>query len=1235
MANLNLDAPTGWNRWIYAKSVVNNIQIPDASFPYLYTPASGFWGKSILSHCLIPWLNTLDAFSAFMLGGGTSSTIPGSVSGLSVVSQIFEISVHGQIFGIGRGAEPPQMGYCIGNKFKQHVYTRMDVQNDGLGRTITTNTSVDLLQNSRFKRAYVDHGSVVRFTNSASIISGATIEYLLTLDIDKTTPPPSLDLSGTTITITNSSSSSISVDVLGIKNNWDFIISAPPKEIHPDDYYKLSTVLCIEDPYLLSGFWVGSENTANPPVPSSGLDLYITSHNSPYEEGKFLGAYIWQTDPTPAEIANAASSNVSSQPVTGYSMDDASGSTWAFMGLGNSPEYNIYPNDVRYREVKLDTPNDDGSIVENKTRLVSNASNYELLLNSEPDYIRVEIGTGGYRNRQNWYAPCLKGEYIKIKADGTLHKILNHIEFNIIDVAYWDIKKQTPFDPKANQEYSITNQYAWFINEHYDGRISRGDNTGIFKGQVITNTDNNKFVIQTLGDTFISTLKKNGLSFIDRYEEDIILPPTMKKAFGVFDGWKLVAYNGKAYDIQLVDFSSASSQMSTPYPITVTLKENATDFKIGTNAYITFDKSYDVFGNSSKESGYSLILDVKAALQGKPGAFFVSDVLCLDGEFFTNPYKLEISSNDRIGFTEGYLFGLEANGSAQSNFNQLMFFTVPRLSRGISSLFHYLREEDWIAYQDVVTGKITIRRGSLDFTEYPMKSMIVIGQPEKRISLGSSNPVTLDTKYGMLRRLGITFSPTNSDIALLFGIGSADNTYGFYVSGDGIVNLGFLTRDDIPPGGIPSDTYKGEGFTVSPVYVYNPNYYQNVQTDIVDIGIKTQDGPIYINGGAATDVWGEYISEKQTLSNLGYYDLVGLADGEKLFIYGCQPRGFKLGSNTGSITTSAIINNSRENSTMWSNQNAVMIVGTNDDSFLWGTPKVSRIDDANNINRYPLMVMNSVDYLACIYNPMAETLAIFCRCETKASGQNRTYLGCLIRPIDNLRHKSFYCEPYPLTNNSPLPLRWESPLLPDDFINNESKFWTDKGNIINDGYSFDPKEDTSTQDIFVRVMGSLATESQVSNANEFGVISTCILPNGIYVVLYDSELGIKALFSTSAGYNWSTTNIIYARLGRSAILLGDLLFYISSNGIEVKHTNITDFYYAAAGIRDITVEIELQRIIDAEPVTLIGSGTIELQRLSGYITPEGIAKIFFYDNSNLLKCMESKDSYTWTVANNF
>lgn len=1246
--NLNLDAPTGWNRWIYAKSVVGNIQIPDASFPRLYTPSAGFWGRSIISHCLIPWLNTPGAFSAFVLGGGGTGTILGAATGLAVVSQLFEISVHGQIFGIGRGAEPPQMGFCIGNKFKQQVYTRMDVQNDGLGKTITTNIGVDLLQNSRFKRVYIDHGSVVRYTNTASITSSASIEHLLTLDINKTTSLPfGFDLSGSTITITTAASTTIAssdmtLKVLGIKNNWDFIISAPPSDINPDDYYKLSPVLCIEDPYLLSGFWVGSENTANPPISSSGLDLYITSHNSPYEEGKFLGTYIWQTDPTAAESANGASSSVVSQQMSGSSMDDSSGFTWAFFGFGNSPEYEIYPNDIRYREINLDVPNDDGSIIERKDRLASTLPNYQLLLNSEPDYVRVEIGTGGYLSRHNWFAPCLKGEYIKIKSTEKIHKILNHIEFNIIDVAYWDIKKQSIFDPNTNQAYSIVNQSAWFINEHYDGRVDRHDNTGIFKGSITANTNNNTFVIQTLGDTFISTLKKNGLSFIDRYQKNISLSSTLKKMFSKFDGWQLVNYNGKAYDIKSVDFSSAVSRQMISYPITVVLKDSANDadFATGTNAYITFDKSYNVYGNASKENGYSYMVDVKAGLEGSPGYYIISNVLCLDGEFFTNPYKIDISSNDRIGFCEGYLFGMAANGSAQSNYNQLMLFTVPRLARGISSLFHYLRSEDWVVYQDIVTGKITIRRGSLDFTEYPMKSMIVIGQPEERVSLGSSNPIVLNESYDMIRRMGITFSSSTSgsDIAFLFGIGNKNNIYGFYISGQGIVNLSFLTRSGILPGTISSDTYTGEGYSVSPIYVYTPNYYQNVKTDIVDVGIKTTDGPIYIQGGNVSDVWGEYISEKQTLSDIGYYDLVGLPDGEKLFIYGYQPKGFKLGSNAGSITTTSMINNSRENSTLWSNQNAAMIIGTSDDSFLWGSPIVDRIDDANNLNRYPLMILNSVDYLACIYNPLNETLSLFCRCETKASGQNRTYLGCLIKSIVNLLHESFYCESYPLTDSSPFSFRWSPPLLPDSFIDNESKSWTDKGNLINDGYSFDPEKDNSTQDNFIRVMGSIATGSQVQNPDEFGIISTYMLPDGTYIVFYDSAMGIKALFSSSSGYNWRTTHAIYARSGKSALLVNTLLFYISSEGIEVKHTNITDFYLAkdiAAGIVNISAEIDLQETLDEEDVSLIGSGTIELQRLSGYITPEGITKIFFYDNRSLLKCMESSDSYSWTVTNNF
>ncbi len=225
---LNLDAPSGWNKWIYAKSVINGLQIPDASFPYLYTPASGFWTRSLID-TRIPWLNTPDALSTFFLGGGTSGTLIGAMGGLAAVGLTSEIRNNSATYAIGRNARPPTMGFCIGNKFKQQVYTRLDVQNDSLNNVIVTNVSVDLLQNSKFKRAYIDHGSIIRYSNVNS-------SYILSLDVYKTSPPPAdLDIKDVKITITTnngSESSDVNVDILEIKNNWDIVLKFPKKEIH-------------------------------------------------------------------------------------------------------------------------------------------------------------------------------------------------------------------------------------------------------------------------------------------------------------------------------------------------------------------------------------------------------------------------------------------------------------------------------------------------------------------------------------------------------------------------------------------------------------------------------------------------------------------------------------------------------------------------------------------------------------------------------------------------------------------------------------------------------------------------------------------------------------------------------------------------------------------------------------------------------------------------------------------
>jgi hypothetical protein len=971
---------------------------------------------------------------------------------------------------------------------------------------------------------------------------------------------------------------------------------------------------------------------------------------------------VWKansvSDATTSTVAVTSSTSSTTtaallQPISGSSMDDNSGHTWAFLGFGNSPEYPVYPNDTRYMEVRLDTPDTDGAIVKTETRMVATDEDYNSLIDAEPLYLRVEIGTGGYTSRHNWFAPCLKGEYIKV--NGNLYKILNQVGFNILDVSFLDIKGTNKLDPQSNQSYSIINQSAWFLNEHYEGRISTHNSTGVFKGN-ITVVSSNDVTVATLGDTFITRLDKNGLSFVDRFKDDIELSSSFIKAFKKFQNWKLVV-DGKEYNIAHVDFSLFVDQENTPYPIVVTLSNIDSEVVVGKSAYISFDSTFSSFLGFSKESGYSFFVDATAALSGSTNLYYlVSDVLCLDGEYASIPYKVNVSQGDRIGLCEGYLFGLAANGSAQSSYNQLMLFATPRSARGVASFYHFLRSEDWVAYEDIHTGKITLRRGCADFTELVDKSMIVIGKPESTADLGTTTPIVLDTSKEMLRRISLKFAnvssapavTTPSDTIVWFGLGSPSNIYGFYVSGDGPVNLGFLLRGGVVSGTTPSSTYTGYGSVVSPVYLYKPNYFQNVATNIVDIGVKTSEGPIHVMGGSAfSQIWAEYVREKQTLSLAGYYDILRLSHGENIIIYGTRTKGFKIGEN---------INNYGAN--VWSNSLTVMISGTFDDSFYWNCPLVGRIDDADNVNQYALMVLNSTEYLGCIYNPMNETLAIFVRSSTDAGID---YLGCYILPIVNLKHKRFYCEPYPLSDSSPQPFLWKPPLMPDSFISDGSKSWAPFSNMVQDGFSYiDPEtqpapapsaeptaspeeanpegvEAAFSRELFVRIMGSGTTNSQIQSIEEFGIISTAILPDGTYMVLHDSNVGVRAIFSSNNGGIWKKSNIIFARNARSGILVDNSLFYITDLGIEMKQTNITDFYRARdiAGISAPTEEVNLQQSIDREMRILIGSGSIELQRLSGYITSEGFIKIFFYDQSNKVKCIESTSNSQWAVANNF
>jgi len=461
--------------------------------------------------------------------------------------------------------------------------------------------------------------------------------------------------------------------------------------------------------------------------------------------------------------------------------------------------------------------------------------------------------------------------------------------------------------------------------------------------------------------------------------------------------------------------------------------------------------------------------------------------------------------------------------------------------------------------------------------------------------------------------------------ALLFGIGNSSSIYGFYVSGDGAVDLGMLQKQGIDAGNTSSDTWTSDNLDISPVYIYKKDYYQRLNEKDVDIGIETSAGPLYIENGTVDSVTAQYVKENQLLEDMGYFDAIRKTDGEILLVYGQDLRyAFNVNGN---------LNNSVDNNTGWETKNGVFIIGTFDDAFTWSAPDAYQIENTNDPNQYAMMVMSGVEFLSSIYDPLTENIIIFVRC---IEG-DAVYIGAAILAVYSLMHDDvMLCTPVDTNNRSFL---WRPPVLEDSFVNDEGKFWTDNKNIVNDGISYDPVVSTLMPDEFIRVMGSLASGSQIHNNDEVGIISTSELPDGTYILFYDTEAGSKALFSSDNGVTWHESGIIWARNGRASILVGSYVIYITASGIEAIQTDYAHFYIArdlAAGIQDPGTEQDLQDSLDILPHTLIGSGVIDPQRLSGYISSKGVVKVFFYDQNQLLKCIESRDQvFEWNVAKNF
>ena len=1250
MANLIPTKPSGWNDWIYLKGKADDTFFRDAAFPPPYLPSSSLWLKSLASNCLIPWQSPLDPDTIFKNTGGSTPNVGAQAVAIKNVEEV-SLALIGKTgeFGLYRNNLGPVLGYNVSDVMKQYVYVYFRVSNIRQGFVVEQNPIPELVENSRLKDVYVRFGDITRYV----VEDG---KHLLTLSgVSKLSPPTDdmkASLIGRELIIWKGVGNFYTrVKINNVKDNWIFVIDDPGEQkVGVGDIWQWYgfDYIVLEDPYLLAGNYIGAQQGKN-------STFYTTNQNKFYDENCMQGIYVWM--PIDGNTAGI-------QPPTGSSMADATVDgvkyEWKFVDFDN---FKVASGKApkKYKEVVGDKDTDNNSSIQYEERGRASVDNYLSLLKSNPTYIRVEINNGDRPPSDNWYAPALEGNYLIWNSE--LYKVLSHVEANIVDIKFkgsFGRELEPGVDEGTvsvyNTFYSIYQTKGWMIAEDYVRNDNANDNEaegGVLKGD-ITSIDGKNIKVMVNGDVAITgrTSGNVTLNLMQRYKkDDLQLDSLEKKFYTKFEGWRLIKGDSE-YLIDSVDFGEGAESGNDewnpdPYVMTVTLKEETSSLAVGDTTYISAGEPFNTFPGYSKEFGNRVNINV-TGVKKEESSFYFTDTLCLDGDYTSNPYKVSLQQNSRFGFLRGLYFGLDSDGSAANPYAQWDLITTFTGHIGVSALVHFLRNEGWVFHQDYYTGKLTIRRGSLDFTEYPMKTEVVIGEIQNS-SNGSSSVVTLEPFLERTRRLIIPVPGANdgTDIPyLLFSFTTENNIYGSYVSGQGDVNLAALggeCAEDVDS----SEWTSSDGVPVSPVYIYKKAQYQHLDNLRVDMGVDASSGPIYIKNGIPNGVVKvEYIKDNQTLEQNTFFDAFQLPDGRILLVYGHPTPAFD-------VENKGILNNEEENK--WDNINSVFIIDTANNDFNWGTPFKKKFEDEKS--KYPLMIMNSVDYLTSLYNPFSNELCVIVKSFVTGEG---TFYGAYIVSLtglydefDKITDKNFKDGLFGQRGI------YEAFLVEgedDDFFSfymrepflhydgwpprtHKNLKWSNAGIAISKLPSTATPENVN--DTFVRIFGPQSANPQIVYDGTVGIPSLSMLSDGSYVLLY-GILGVRAAFSTDSGRKWVTADLIYARERECGFRLGDYLFYIAPEGIKMKKIEPVDWSKSIeiaskknAGENVENLEVNEQARLDVLKSTLIGSGAIDLQRLSGYITPEGIYKVFYYTTNGLLTCSESTDASTWKIADNF
>jgi len=287
-----------------------------------------------------------------------------------------------------------------------------------------------------------------------------------------------------------------------------------------------------------------------------------------------------------------------------------------------------------------------------------------------------------------------------------------------------------------------------------------------------------------------------------------------------------------------------------------------------------------------------------------------------------------------------------------------------------------------------------------------------------------------------------------------------------------------------------------------------------------------------------------------------------------------------------------------------------------------------------------MMILNGALYQCSVLNRSAGVFHIFMKCSV---GEDK-FLGCYTLSINAIMNK--YVKPCTYIDykegvvNSFI-------YRPTYLKNNE---WTDMPNWIKHDKLDESFYDSPSPEYFSKIIGdknSLVKDGKVMGieySGDMGIISASIMSSGIIILFYDyNNMGVRMGFSDDQGRTWKGLPITLIDNGSSAIYLNENLFYIKEEGIfylpvsEIMIYELIQSYYKNKGeLSDSDEEniVEKWRLMDMENSRPVGTGQIPLQKISGYVTPDGLLKIFYYTNG-IVTCMVSNDMINWKVSSNF